>query len=1820
MDIVRFRIGNHRYNRRTPEKIEKLSKGRKNMKKRIASIILSLVMLLSLLPVTALAATTTTVDSFEGLQNAITNAANGDTIQLDADIDATATITILSGKNIILDLNGHVIDRGLTKGDTPTGAANGHVIKNEGTLTITDSNPNVEHKFAEFNLSLSGETAKIWRLDDSGEVVVKGGCITGGYCANSGELAACGGGVYNKGTLTLEGGNIVGNVTYAGSAEGGGIYNEESSSFTMTGGRVSYNVAYSNTTDDASSFGGGIDNNEGTAYISGGEISHNIVSKLIYTGSVVSAYGGGVANRGTLTITGTVKITENLATAKGSAGGGGGVSSTQKSTAVLLINGGEIFKNESNSNGGAMYLATGTATIAQGADIHDNTAVAQGGGVVIGSGTLTMTGGKIYNNKTTSNSTDGGGGVTSWKNGTFIMTGGEIYENRSNTDGGGITNKGTLKLSGTAYIHDNTSVWQGGGVYPYNSDSKTYLGGAAKITGNTRNSSANNLFVASDTLVELGTGADGNGVAAPAPGMSVGVTMGTPGPFTTNGAAGDVKYFFSDDAACYVNFNKSGNYLELKKLITTYNELITAIDSATDNEETRIVLGDNITCPAGSCVNIPENKDIVLDLNGYVLNRGLIASNGAVTNKEQGSAISVAGKLTVTDSNTGGQFHKFKLESGLWVLDEADGTKIVTGGVITGGTGTHDTAYIGGGIMVTGTGDLTIEDGNIIGNTATIGGGVEVAAGGSLTMHGGTVTGNTAAAACGGIHNAGTLNMKGKIIIKENVCESGVNNLGTTSPITLEGTDNPYDHPSLANSTKIYAALVDASGEPSAGVLTSGGENAPFSLNSEIFYDGSTNSYLTKNNADELEVKEVPGEYHAITIRPSANGSISVQNNDLEDEGYNGAIGKSGDTISVTRLWPDTGYQLKSVGYYVGEDYTSVKAEDGYTFEMPDNDITVCAEYELSTFGKLGQAVSFKSSAGVDQVFTVEDDPETGIRTVKLLTDVSGSNSDAALEVPAGKEVVFDLNGHALNRGMIQKNTEDSQWASFGSNEKGSVFLVNGTLTVIDSTPTTTHRFTKRLSDTFPLTVLDEEARSDYIVCRGGVITGGTGCLDQELGALEFNNWQEKTVGPYSGGGIFIGETGVVNLNGGTVIGNASAKYICWRTEDDYSEQSDFGGGVLVKGEFNMKGSAVTGNATGSYGGGIYVAPTGSLTMKDSTVSDNKVNGSSFGGGIYCRGGMKIEDSVISGNSTEHSGGGIAVVSTDSIEIINSDIADNATTSWGGYGGGIYVYNTNTTLQGVKFHGNRAGSRGGAIAVCVGADNSYTTVLEDVDICENSADGTGSAVYIEQDENGHAAVKIHNAVISGNTGGSAVQNGGNEYGGELHLSGKVIIKGSVDNSSGEPEPSRNLATVSRVIIDGALTDSEIYLTRIVDGASVWTDAAGELTSGYTAKNPGAKVDDFFHYDGPISFYMDLESNELVVKNVPDGYSSVSVPSSANGKVTADQYVVADSAEGNARTVTLTVTPDEGYQLKSLKYNDGQDHDITSAKSFTMPTTNVIVTAEFRLISTPVYYGGESSYSITTENAENGTFTLDKKSASAGQTVTITVTPDKGFTLETLTVLDKNGKEVEVKNLGNNKFSFTMPSGKVSISATFMEDNTMLNFFVDVKAGDYFYDAVLWAAENGITKGTDAVHFSPNAPVTRAQVVTFLWRAAGCPEPVGDASRFVDVEVGGYYEKAVAWAIEQVITKGTSETTFTPDAVCTRGQIAAFLARFAGVADEAAGYTHDFTDVKATDYFNNAVAWAKNNKVTEGTSTTTFSPNDDCIRAQVVTFLYRWMVK
>ena len=259
-------------------------------------------------------------------------------------------------------------------------------------------------------------------------------------------------------------------------------------------------------------------------------------------------------------------------------------------------------------------------------------------------------------------------------------------------------------------------------------------------------------------------------------------------------------------------------------------------------------------------------------------------------------------------------------------------------------------------------------------------------------------------------------------------------------------------------------------------------------------------------------------------------------------------------------------------------------------------------------------------------------------------------------------------------------------------------------------------------------------------------------------------------------------------------------------------------------------------------------------------------------------------------------------------------------------------------------------------------------------------------------------------------------------------------------------------------------------------------------------------------------------------------------------------------------------------------------------------------------------GGSSSpsYSITVDKTKNGTITVSPRNASHGDTVTITATPDKGYELEMLKVLDRSGDALKLTEK-NGKYTFKMPSGKVTIKASFVEE-VPEQIFKDVPANAYYYEAVKWAQEKGITGGIGNGLFGPNDPCTRAQIVTFLWRAAGSPAPKNTGTAFGDVKLGSFYEQAVAWAVENGITGGTGEGMFSPDATCTRAQSVTFLYRASGspaVSDKA-----EFSDVSTTAFYADAVAWAAKKGITTGIGGGLFGSGNDCTRGQIVTFLWR----
>ena len=349
-------------------------------------------------------------------------------------------------------------------------------------------------------------------------------------------------------------------------------------------------------------------------------------------------------------------------------------------------------------------------------------------------------------------------------------------------------------------------------------------------------------------------------------------------------------------------------------------------------------------------------------------------------------------------------------------------------------------------------------------------------------------------------------------------------------------------------------------------------------------------------------------------------------------------------------------------------------------------------------------------------------------------------------------------------------------------------------------------------------------------------------------------------------------------------------------------------------------------------------------------------------------------------------------------------------------------------------------------------------------------------------------------------------------------------------------------------------------------------------------------------------------------SVPTTYA-VTVTSGGNGSATANPAKAVSGTE-----IKLTATPDTGYHFKEWKVVSGSV-TITDNK-FKMPAGNVEIEAVFEKdASAPSTGGGggggggTSSYAITVNSAKNGGVTASHKSASKGTTVTLTVKPDKGYVLDTLTVLDGKDKELKLTEK-NGKYTFTMPAGKVTVESKFKaEQTTGKNPFTDVPADSYYEDAVIWAVDKGITTGTSATTFSPDATCTRAQIVTFLWRAAGSPAPKA-MSTFVDVSADAYYAKAVAWAVENGITGGTGDGKFSPDAACTRAQAVTFLWRANG--SPAVSGNSAFLDVAADAYYAAAVKWAEKNGITGGIGNGLFGSDHNCTRAQIVTFLYSSM--
>ena len=709
------------------------------------------------------------------------------------------------------------------------------------------------------------------------------------------------------------------------------------------------------------------------------------------------------------------------------------------------------------------------------------------------------------------------------------------------------------------------------------------------------------------------------------------------------------------------------------------------------------------------------------------------------------------------------------------------------------------------------------------------------------------------------------------------------------------------------------------------------------------------------------------------------------------------------------------------------------------------------------------------------------------------------------------------------------------------------------------------------------------------------------------------------------------GTTATVNASGATITGIVSGDSLTITATGTFAD-ADVGNGKAV----NLTLGALSGASAGNYklaASGNQTTATANITAKNVSISAATVNDKDYDGNANAT----VPSVTITGVSSALSMGTDFDVTSATFPDADADTANVDVT-------------INVALKGTAANNYNLTNGMGYVVTSAAKINKATysdsAPTKTVNILKNYAGvQTGTLTAADFFTTAPAEAKITNAVPNADSS-NMMSNAGADASGNFTYASQTSITAASNENWTITISSKNYTDITATLTFKLVDKTDAGVTISSVPASKTYGESFTLTASVTDAGTGT---------GSWTW----TSNDPSVLQVTGTGASATVKALKAGSATISAKYESDTTMGEQTTVpitvgkrVITVTADN----KSMTVNGTlptftvtygnlpsgvQAADIFGTLASASTTTDGKTTGSFDItVTTPVLKteaganyevgavtkgtltvnprsssggGGGSSvstYSVTVGKTDNGSVSVSPKSASKGDTVTITVTPDKGYVLETLTVLDKNDKEIKLTEK-NGKYTFTMPASKVTVKATFMDDNTMLNYFVDVKVGDYFYDAVLWAAEKGITSGTDATHFSPNAACTRAQIVTFLWRAAGSPEPK-NMSSFTDVPADSYYAKAVAWAVKNGITGGTGNGKFSPDAPCTRAQMATFLWRANG-SPKVTGTT-PFSDVSAGTYYCNAVLWAYEQNITNGTGGGKFSPDAPCTRAQMVQML------
>ncbi len=471
------------------------------------------------------------------------------------------------------------------------------------------------------------------------------------------------------------------------------------------------------------------------------------------------------------------------------------------------------------------------------------------------------------------------------------------------------------------------------------------------------------------------------------------------------------------------------------------------------------------------------------------------------------------------------------------------------------------------------------------------------------------------------------------------------------------------------------------------------------------------------------------------------------------------------------------------------------------------------------------------------------------------------------------------------------------------------------------------------------------------------------------------------------------------------------------------------------------------------------------------------------------------------------------------------------------------------------------------------------------------------------------------AIIDGGVGYAIWTDG---YGHTLTVNGTIKTDGAYAITSNGSENGGNIADCDITVNDGAVISAPkgiaIYHPELgtvtINGGDISGHTGIEICAGKLVVSGGSITSTGDNWDatGSQNAILDGAAISIIDRNYPGGTPTAEI-TGGTIKATGTGAQAVKAYDYTDNTVKEWSTVGESVNISGGTFSTEVDKELCADGYEAIRNTDGTYS-----VKKPSSSSGSSSSrsSVTAPKADNGTVTVTPSRASKGDTVTITVKPDSGYVLDDLTVTDKDGNELTLTDKGDGKYTFTMPKGEVTVKAAFKADSTSTAFFDDVAADSYYYEAVKWAVEKGITSGVGNGLFGSNDPCTRAQIVTFLWRAAGSPEPKA-LSSFSDVPADAWYAKAVAWAVENGVTAGVGDGLFGSDDTCTRAQSVTFL--FKALKATAKGQA-DFKDVSASDWYAKAVAWAVENGVTAGVGGGLFGSGDDCTRAQIVTFLFK----